>query len=119
MNQPATLAAPTKPTSPNLEFKVGDILVAEWGDPMQMVSFYQIRKLCGSQSVQLEQIDGKETRTGYLSGTTIPVPNQFVAMGRGKGVMVRRVKNGKVYIESYIIAKKYDPTATYFFDHCD
>lgn len=106
-------------------FQSGDILASEWGATMQMVSFYQVTKITKSM-IELEQIKQQETPTGFLSGTTIPLPNQF----RGRMIMnenpvlKRRwfhCEDGGpfVKINDFARAYRYDETKTYFFDHCD
>lgn len=60
----------TQPTSQNIYgVKVGDIFQSEWGYEQTNVSFYQVRKLMGKQSVMVDEVSLPEVsrRDGFLS----------------------------------------------------
>lgn len=124
MNLETTLPQkPAKATKgPSHNLQVGSILVAEWGATMCMVSFYQVRKLLGKQTVEIVEIEQDENQIGFLTGRTaplLPVQTRQKPRDGGEYVHVKRVKNGKVYVQPYIIAKPHNDGETYLFDHCD
>lgn len=118
-------AAPTHP------FKVGDIMVSEWGAPMQLVTFYRVSQINGKCQITIEEIQGIETPDGgFLTGTAKPrMPVVIVDRPREPATMRRRVKEttwrgaGKeewyVRPTDYSSAYFYDPTKTYHTNHAD
>lgn len=127
MNLETTLPQkPAKATKgPSHNLQVGSILVAEWGATMCMVSFYQVRKLLGNQTVEIVEIVQDENQIGFLTGRTEPMMPIQVRKGNhrefsdGEYTYKKRVKNGLVYVQPYIIAKPHNDGETYLFDHCD
>lgn len=65
-----------------------------WGYNMTNVEFFQVVKE-SAKSFWVKEIAQVETSTGFLSGTTVPVPNSFVKdyrTGKEKVSLVRRKK---------------------------
>lgn len=104
------------------DFKIGDVLVREWGATMQCVSFFQVVDVKGKSTIEVAEIEQDERSTGFLAGYTKPRPNVFrkISMYQPK-TLVRRVKDGKINIpeDYYSRAVKVEPGKEYYFDHCD
>ena len=71
--------------------KVGDILYTCWGYEQTNIEFFQVTKLIGHKSVEIVEIAEISETTGYLTGNTAPLPNDFVVDAEP---MVKRVREG-------------------------
>ncbi len=60
--------------------ELGAILSTCWGYNMTNVEFYEVVELHGKTEVSLRRLASKVVEeTGYLSGTVVPVPGEYVA----------------------------------------
>jgi hypothetical protein len=94
----------------NESFKVGDVLVSSWGWEQTNVQFYQVVALVGKCSVALRELDQEKVETGFMSGTTKPIPDQFIS----DNIEKKRVSShGYIKFESYKFANKADMSRSY------
>lgn len=94
--------------SPGGSIKAGDILSASWGYDQTNVDWYRVTKRTGSR-VYLQRLQGIETETGFMCGTSVPGEPTSAAP------FYRKVKDGyaagqaeSVKINSYTWAYKWD-----------
>lgn len=77
-------------------FTVGQILYDSWGYEQTNVNFYQITKIEG-KAVFVREVAQDRTETGFMSGTTMPIANEFVGEEVKKIVQIR-VWNDKTHV---------------------
>lgn len=104
--------------------KTGDILVSQWGYSMSLVNFYQVTKLVGKTMVEVVEVAGNETATGFLSGNSEPLmPIKILARQRAqndeKPVRRRVNENGRISITECESAYPHKDGTSYYFNHCD
>lgn len=76
------------PNPVDLGVEVGTIFVSSWGYDQTNVDFYQVIRLMPA-SVELRPIGKHYTETGFMSGTSVPIPDNFVG-----GPFTKRVTGG-------------------------
>ena len=81
--------------------KVGDILTSSWGYEQTNYDFYEVVALNGKSMVTLRKLARKSDETGWLRGTTVPVPGQYV------GEPFRRKASASSYNEAYVSINSY------------
>jgi hypothetical protein len=57
-------------------FMVGDILESSWGYDQTNVDFYEVVRVT-KKSVELRELAKTTTETGFMSGSTVPVPGKY------------------------------------------
>lgn len=91
------------------DVRIGDIFYSSWGYDQTNIYFYQVIGLKGAKTAIIRRIRGTDEQTGFLSGTTMPVPNSFLAREESQ---VRRIQmnNGNPYFKmsSYEYAYPWD-----------
>lgn len=99
-----------KPTSATLGLKVGDIYVSTWGYEQTNVDFFQITKLIGAETAELQELE--QERAGEIGGyKATPIVGKFKAVApiRKK---IRKGYDGKPYFSmEYGIAKPWSGKA--------
>jgi hypothetical protein len=75
------------------ELKLGDIVYASWGYEQTNVDFYQVVRVVSAKTVEVRQVAQQTTETGFMSGTTIPLKDQF---RKGAPVLSRRASGTSV-----------------------
>jgi hypothetical protein len=83
--------------SPN-PLAVGDVLVASWGYDQTNYNYYQVLRLVGTQSVEIQELKTSRDYNGAsMSGDCVPLKNQFIDKP-----MVKRVnESGAVKVFSF------------------
>lgn len=95
-------------------YKIGDILVSEWGYSMSLVTAYQVIRVT-AKSIYTKEIATETTDGLYgYSGKCRPVPNKF----RFDKIYCSRTNNGNVYIDGHL-ASKWDGKKTYYYNTMD
>jgi hypothetical protein len=61
-----------------LQLKEGDILYTSWGYDQTNIDWYQVVSLYGKYGVILREISASVTETGFMSGESMPVKDDFV-----------------------------------------
>lgn len=59
------------------DYKVGDVLYTSWGYDQTNVDYFQVIEVRGKQ-VLIREIGKEYEETSYMSGRSIPTPNQFI-----------------------------------------
>lgn len=72
----------------NKIIKLNDIFVSSWGYEQTNVDFYQVVGIKGKKTVLLRELKQERNPTGFMSGETIPLLNQF----QNDEILERRVK---------------------------
>jgi hypothetical protein len=62
-----------------LNLKIGDILYTSWGYDQTNVDWYQVTDLFGNSGVILREIGASVTETGFMSGESLPIRNDFIS----------------------------------------
>lgn len=95
--------------------EVGDILDGSWGYDMTRVEFWQVVART-DRTVTVRQLKQSSTETGFLCGTTVPIPNSFVTDGKE----VRAVVNtaGQSIKVDHVWLSKWEGRPRHF-NHCD
>lgn len=91
---------------------VGDVLLNSWGYEQTNADFYQVTALVGKRSVKIRRIASQSVpgTQGFMSEMVKPVPGAFLEK---EPVLMKRVdESGRVRIESYASAGKFDPNGT-------
>lgn len=110
--------------TPTHGVKVGDIFSHSWGYSMIIADFYQVKRLVGKTQVIVQKIAQETTPTGYLRGTAVPVPGQFIEREheQDKGELrktVKTLKDGKTYLNMGSGWCELWDGKPEQFDHCD
>lgn len=107
-----------KPKTVENEFgyKVGDILVAEWGYSMSLVDAYQVVRVT-AKSIYTKEIATKTIDDlGGYSGECIPVPDKFIS----DEMYCSRTLNANNYVSiDGHLASKWDGKKTYYYNTMD
>lgn len=80
----------------NIEIKVNDVFVSQWGYEQTNYCFYQIVGLHGKKSVSVRELQTNKVPTGDMRGVVTPILNDF------KGDVFKKrlnVFNGKAFIK--------------------
>ena len=92
------------------DLEVDDILCASWGWEQTNITWYQVTKLVGKKSVEIREIHGKKTYDHDMSGTCLPIKDDFV-----NDKVIKKVATiYGVKVNSYETAQKWDGTSAYF-----
>lgn len=59
------------------ELEVGDIVYTSWGYEQTNVDFYQVVRVVSAKTVEVRQVAQQTTETGFMSGDTVPLKDQF------------------------------------------
>lgn len=105
---------------------IGSIFSTSWGYNMTNVEFLQVVKET-AHMVWFEEIGQEETHTGFLSGTTVPTPGQFLLRDGKRTVYQARKRNSgsEVYFTFKERQGGYGRSASKWtgrpchFNHCD
>lgn len=105
------------------ESLVGKIFYSSWGYSMTIIDWYVVVRETPSTAI-VAQIEGEETSTGYLSGTTVPKkPFKFITQRDGKKELrvVKRDGFLKGKLDGSIMHYLYqwDGVTPKHFNHCD
>lgn len=92
-------------------YKVGDVLVSQFGHEQTNTNFFQVVELVGKCSVALREIGQEKVEDGFMSGKTKPMIGEFIS---DKIVKKRVSSDGYVKFSSYQFAKKADLSRSYY-----
>lgn len=79
-------------------FKVGEILFNSWGWEQTNIDWYEV-VATGKKSVTLQRIHGQTVETGFMCGTTVPLPGRPVESEKPETKILQVTVNhdGSVY----------------------
>jgi hypothetical protein len=97
------------------ELAVGDILYASWGYEQTNINFYQVLKIPTEISAIVREVNTKSTMTSSMSGTKIPILNDFKdqAEQRRRTAGVGNLKGGRNFQNLYFWNGKPKEYTTY------
>jgi len=90
--------------------KVGDILYASWGYDQTNVDFYQVIRVIGKATVEVQKVQSKTVREDMTATYVVAVPNRFV---RGSRPMKKRVSTRGTIKMDHTYASKWDGKPKY------
>lgn len=65
------------PSPADFGLKLGDIFVNSWGYEQTNIDFYEVTGMTAA-SVRLRPIDKVYDETGFMSGTSVPIPGKYI-----------------------------------------
>jgi len=90
--------------------KVGDIFYASWGYDQTNVDFYQVLRVIGKATVEVQKVQSKTVREDMTANYVEAVPNRFV---RGSRPMKKRVSPRGTIKMDHTYASKWDEKPKY------
>jgi hypothetical protein len=103
------LAFRNKYKAESASIQVGDVLCSSWGYEQTNIDFYQVIERIGKATVVIREIAEDRTYDHSMSGTCMPVLNQFVGEA-----MKKRIGDFGVKINSCSTASKWDGGSKYW-----